>query len=366
MGYAAAAGRIDAAWAAALRRGDLLGPRASTRSTRTRTARTTRWSASAPPRGCSASGRGRSWRPATPRPWLLLALAGWLAGLGVLVLSRRWCCRRACWRGRLSRWTSTIRRAACGCSAPTARSGWRSRWRSWWARCRSAVVTGMPTRSSAPTRCLGAAPLVPEIRAASGHRDHADLAGDRGLAARTRRRAAVLGVRLAGRAGAGAACAGQSGAGRRQARAGFRRRRRHRRDRLRAGRRGAAWRRRRSTRWRVAAIRLNAADNGVAVDVAGGRRRGRRLPLGPDPVRRRLLRGADDRPHPAVAAAHGGAGRGLDRRSRPRLSAARGWPHSRASWCRPRWNWRTGRNGGDAVSRRFLTPRAHRRRCRPV
>ena len=57
-----------------------------------------------------------------------------------------------------------------------------------------------------------------------GHRDHPDLAGHRGMAARTQCGTTLLGLRLAGRAGAGAACAGSSGGGGRQAGAGFRRR----------------------------------------------------------------------------------------------------------------------------------------------
>ena len=51
-----------------------------------------------------------------------------------------------------------------------------------------------------------------------------------------------------------------------------------------------------------AAIALNAAANGVSVALPDRRPRRHRLPLGPDPVRRRLLRGADDRAHPALAA----------------------------------------------------------------
>ena len=54
----------------------------------------------------------------------------------------------------------------------------------------------------------------------------------------------------------------------------------------------------------LAAIGLNAAANGVTIvparDVVG-----ERLPLGPDPVRRCLLRGPDDRPHHALADADG-------------------------------------------------------------
>ena len=53
---------------------------ASTRSTPIRIVRTTHWPESAPPRGCSANGRPRSWRHATPARWCLLAIAGWLAG----------------------------------------------------------------------------------------------------------------------------------------------------------------------------------------------------------------------------------------------------------------------------------------------
>ena len=67
-----------------------------------------------------------------------------------------------------------------------------------------------------------------------------------------------------------------------------------------------------------AAIRLNAAANGRTVDP--GRRS---LPVGPDPVRRRLLRSANDRAHPAVAAPLGGNGHRVDRRSWPGLPATR-------------------------------------------
>ena len=61
---------------------------------------------------------------------LLLALAGWLAGLAAGSI-RRCCCRRCCSRGRSRRWTSTTRRCACGCSRRTARPGWPWRRRSW-------------------------------------------------------------------------------------------------------------------------------------------------------------------------------------------------------------------------------------------
>ena len=110
----------------ALRAPRSAGTSASTRSTPTRTARTTRWSACVPPPGCSASGRGRSWRRATARAVLLLALAGGLAGLGgwffiALVLPAGLLARQ------VPPWTSTTPAGACACSAPIARSGWPSR-----------------------------------------------------------------------------------------------------------------------------------------------------------------------------------------------------------------------------------------------
>ena len=57
--------------------------------------------------------------------------AGGLAGRARAAGSiRRWRCQRCCWHGRSARSTSTTQPAACGCSRPTARSGWRSRRRS--------------------------------------------------------------------------------------------------------------------------------------------------------------------------------------------------------------------------------------------
>ncbi len=99
MGYAAGTGQARRGLGRDLRRRHPVGPRASTRSTRTRTARTTRWPASAPPRGCGASARGPSCSPATgwpSPPW-----PGRLAGRAVrLVLRRPAGCRRRCWPGR--------------------------------------------------------------------------------------------------------------------------------------------------------------------------------------------------------------------------------------------------------------------------
>ena len=121
------------------------GSSATTRSTRTRTARTTRWSASAARRcvlGSADAALPR--RLLRARCSLLLALAGWLAGLSWPGSGRRCCCRRRCWRGRWRRSTSTTRRAASGCSRRTARSGWRWRWPSWPAGCERRG--GLPAR----------------------------------------------------------------------------------------------------------------------------------------------------------------------------------------------------------------------------
>ena len=142
------------------------GTSASTRSTPTRTARTTPCSASAPARWCWASRPGRSWRPATPGCcccWRWPAgSAGWTCGS-----IRRWCCRRRCWRGRSSRWTSTTRPTACACSAPIARSAWRSVWPS----CCGVAVS--------PT-------YAPRPRAAGEAGDTSPAAGGRGREAQRR------------------------------------------------------------------------------------------------------------------------------------------------------------------------------------
>ena len=137
---------------------------------------------------------------------------------------------------------------------------------------------------------------------------------------------AVLGLRLAGRAGAGAASCWtipERVAGRRvldfAAGCG------HRRDRLRAGRGGVGAERPRSTRSRAPRSLLNAALNGVAVE-AGGRRSGRRgLRAGTcvlcGDVCYEAPMTAQIMPWLRRMAAHVG---GVARRSRPRLSAARG------------------------------------------
>ncbi len=93
-------------------------------------------------------------------------------------------------------------------------------------------------------------------RAAPGDRDHADLAGHRGVPGPAQYRAAVLGVRLAGQPGHGAARAGPPGLRARPAGAGFRRRRRPGGDRLRHGR----GRQRRGRRDRPGRLRRHAHE----------------------------------------------------------------------------------------------------------
>jgi 4-hydroxybenzoate polyprenyltransferase len=53
---------------------------------------------------------------------VLLAVAGWLAGLS-WAFCRRWRCRRRCWPGRSRRSTSTTRRAASPCSSSNREAG---------------------------------------------------------------------------------------------------------------------------------------------------------------------------------------------------------------------------------------------------
>ena len=132
---------------------------------------------------------------------------------------------------------------------------------------------------------------------------------------------------------------------RRPARARFRRRLRHRRHRLRAGRRGLG----RGGGDRPAGTRRDRAECRGERRLgrrAGSRHRRRRLPLGPHPVRRRLLRGADDRRISCPGCARWHARRGLARRPWPRLSAAtRVSPPSPATACRPAWSWRIAPSG---------------------
>ena len=115
-------GRPDRAAWPPLRRRVPVGSSASTRSTPTRTARTTPWSAFAAPRACSA---------AHTKPFLAACYAArcrrwrWRAGWPgwAVVLPGAAAARPRCWPGRSSRSTSTTRRAACAASSATARRG---------------------------------------------------------------------------------------------------------------------------------------------------------------------------------------------------------------------------------------------------
>ena len=295
MGYAAAAGRIDAAWAALYaaailwdlgfdtiyahqdREDDaLVGVRSTARLFGERT---------------------RPFLAACYAAAVVAAGAGRLAGRARrLVLSRRWCCRPACWRGRWSRWTSTI-----------------------------------------PAGCLRLFRANREVGLAVGAGDPGGLAliDAAGVHPRQHR----PGHRAAMCRKSGCTWPPRSRRSGRRPRPGWPNATSSRRSGRSPGRAGRRWRGtswttrswspasacwisppaaaspRSPARWpaprwveaaeiddlALAAIALNAAANGV--QVRPERRRGRRgLPLGPDPVRRRLLRGADDRPHPALAA----------------------------------------------------------------
>ena len=185
------------------------------------------------------------------------------------------------------------------------------------------------------------------------------------MAGRTRRRAAVLGVRLAGRPGAGAARARPTRMRCRPACARLRRRMRHRRHCLCAGWRSMG----RRSRDRPAGACRNRAerrDERCRYRTQRFRHRRHRRRLGPHPVRRRLLRGADDRAYSAVAAAHGRPCGGVDRRSRPRLSAAApASPPSPAIACRPAWNSRIGPSGWSRSTGSAVDPASQSacRRC---
>ncbi|CAA9247083.1 MAG: Mlr4229 protein, partial [uncultured Acetobacteraceae bacterium] len=160
-------------------------------------------------------------------------------------------------------------------------------------------------------------------RAPPRHRNHADLAGDGGVVGAGRRRAAVLGLRLARQRGGGAADPGPAGAGRRTTGAGLRRGVRPRRHRRRAGRGGVGG----GGGDRPGRRRRHPLERGAQRRGRGGAGRGRgrpALPLGPGDRRRRLLRSADGPPHHALAAGLGRRrGGGLARRSRPRLRPER-------------------------------------------
>ena len=104
LGYAAAAGRISMAPGSRCMPRRSSGTSGSIRSTRTRIARTTRWWACSPRRGCSGSRRGRSWQRATRRLWCARCWpAGSSGGLGWWFYPALLPAGAACWRGRLWR-----------------------------------------------------------------------------------------------------------------------------------------------------------------------------------------------------------------------------------------------------------------------
>ncbi len=211
------------------------GISASTRSMRTRTARTTRWSACAPPRACSASARR-----AVPRRVLRgdagAAGAGGLAGRAVGAGSiPRWLLPACCSRGRCVR-LDIDDPALLPAAVPRQPRGWAGgrRWRSCSAGCERRRRRSCRPQTRARARAAGAGD-----RAASGDRDHADLAGD----ARTWLHAHNVEPPFWAFAWPGGQALARHvldhpRAGRRPARARFRRRLRDRGDRLRAGGRG--------------------------------------------------------------------------------------------------------------------------------
>ena len=266
---------------------------ATTRSTRTRTARTTRWSACAPRRGCSASAT----RPFLAACYatalvLLLASAGAAADCrgfdAALVIPAG-----VCWPGRSCGSTSDDpglvpaavqgepRGGAGGgagdrARAAVSRPGDRVHPRQ--LRCRSAA-----RRWCRRSRCISR----PRLRR-SGRRPRTGCA-ERNVAP------PFWAFAWPGEPGARAARPRPSA---RRSPAGA----------CSISPPGAAWRlsparaRRRGTveaaeidPLAIAAIRLNAGAQRRGRRGTGGRRRRQRLPLGPHPVRRRLLRGADDR-----------------------------------------------------------------------
>ena len=233
LGYAAGAGRLDAAWAALYgaailwdlgfdtiyahqdREDDaLVGVQLHRAAVR-------RAHRAVPRRLLRRHGRC-CWR--WPAGW-----PGWAAGS-----IRRCCCRRRCSRGRSRRSTSTIRRCACGCSAPTARRAWRS-------PLAMLIGLGVTRIAEDSVRCrlhTDASPPArrwcPEIALASRQRDHADLAGHRGLARRHNVDPPFWAFAWPGGQALARHVLDHPVAGRRPARAGLRGGRRHRRHRLRA------------------------------------------------------------------------------------------------------------------------------------
>ena len=175
------------------------------------------------------------------RPYLFIfyaaAAALWAArgigrGLG-LVLARLGLGRGADWSGRRARFRSTTAAIAWPSSSPTAR----------WAGCCWRALP--PRMSSSDYESLhsrqhggGVAALMPRDQALPRHRGHALVAGDRSGAGESAIAAALLGLRLAGRPGAGALHPRPSRSGGWQNRARYRRRMRAGGDR-RGARRGA-------------------------------------------------------------------------------------------------------------------------------
>ena len=137
-----------------------------------------RWSAFVPLPVCSASGRGHSGGVLLERPWLRRF------GLWVNLRARRLVFRRVDAARLDTRQVIALDIHDPGLClrlfrANFVRWGWRSRWRCWLARFRLADVTRLDRAEFILANThLVAAPLVPENRFVSGHRDHADLAGD--------------------------------------------------------------------------------------------------------------------------------------------------------------------------------------------
>ncbi len=201
-----------------------------------------------------------------------------------------------------------------------------------------------PARFVRRNTAIAAPPLVPELALHLATRSRRS-GGDRGEPGRGAAAAAVLGLRLGRRPGAGALPARHPAevAGRAvldfatgsgivaiaAAKAG--------------ARRGA----RPPTSTRSPPPRsLNAALNGVAVELHRRRPARRAAPPAADrPGRRHLLRGADGASGDGLAARRArGRDAGADRRSGPRLSSAsRAWSSWPNTGCRPAASWKTPR-----------------------
>ena len=279
----------------------------STRSTRIRIARTTRWSAWAPPRGCSASGRAPFLAACYAGAVVLLAIAGWLAGLSIwfypaLLVPAALLLRQVV--------VLDIHDPALCLRLFRANR-----------EVGLAVARGDPARLADPTdwcerprgvrprqhRRVACAPLVPEIALHLASEITPIWQATEDWLATRNVDPPYWAFAWPGGQALARHILDHPAQRRRQARARFRRRRRHCRHRLPRAPARPAVEAAEIDPLAVAAIALNAEANGVAIVTQAADDRGRGVPLGPDPVRRRLLRGADDRPHPAVAARDGRA-----------------------------------------------------------